>query len=177
MSSNINKMRFIIFSIYLISTVTYSQVELSEFTQKKVVNTVNQYLDLSSFNYKAINSIPELGLKEDHVFKIYIDGEVLGYFALDQSMGQYDYFDYLVLFDQDLTILTVKLLTYREDYGYEISSRWWLSQFIGKKYGKQMLYKQDIDALSGATISAESITNSLKILSANMYYWKGLDMI
>ena len=92
-------------------------------------------------------------------------------------MGQYDYFDYLVVFNSDLTIKKVKILHYREDYGYEISSRWWLSQFLGKKAGKEMRYKDDIDALSGATISAKSLTDSLKILSQNMFYWKTMDII
>ena len=60
---------------------------------------------------------------------------------------------------------------------YEISSKWWLSQFIGKKAGKDMKYKENIDALSGATISAQSITESLKILSKNMLQWRDLDLL
>ena len=36
---------------------------------------------------------------------------------------------------------------------------------------------EDIAGISGATISAESITSSLKILSSNMLYWKSLSII
>ena len=62
-------------------------------------------------------------------------------------------------------------------YGYEIASKWWLSQFKGKKEGRRMEYKHDINGLSGATISAKSITDSVKILSKNMFFWKYMDMI
>jgi len=159
------------------SFLSYSQISLSEVTEKKVQKIITKKLDIASFDYSAVNPIPELGLKENYIFKISNHGETLGYFAIDQSMGQYDYFDYLVLFDNDLEILSVKIINYREDYGYEISSRWWLSQFIGKKEGKSMKYRDDIDALSGATISAQSITDSLKLLSKNMSQWKDLDLI
>ncbi len=169
-------MRFIFLFIFCISS-SYAQVEFSNIIEKKVTKLVNQYLAIDKFEYSSINSLPQLGLKENHVFKISANGEERGYFAIDKSMGQYDYFDYVVVFDQELNILAVRVLNYREDYGYEVSSRWWLSQFIGKKAGKNMRYKEDIDALSGATISAESITDSLKILSSNMLYWKDLNII
>ena len=169
--------KFLFVFIYFFSFLTYSQVEFSTSVEKKAVKTINNYFKIKEFDYHAVHAFPSLGLKENHIFKIYHNEKNIGYFAIDQSMGQYDNFDYLVLFDSNLKILTVKLLAYREDYGYEISSKWWLSQFIGKKSGDKMEYKQDIDALSGATISAKSITNSLKILSNNMLYWKDLEMI
>ena len=40
-----------------------------------------------------------------------------------------------------------------------------------------MKYQENIDALSGATISAQSITESLKILSKNMFQWRDLDLL
>lgn len=171
-------MRIIFFLFFLFFSIfNYAQVDFSKSVEKKVNKVVGSYLDIELFDYEVVNSIPQLGLKENHIFKVLNNGEHIGYFVLDQSMGQHDSFDYLVVFDKNLTIRTVKLLNYREDYGYEISSKWWLSQFRGKKGGKQMKYKDDIDGLSGATISAKSITDSLKILSQNMFYWKNMDMI
>ena len=45
--------------------------------------------------------------QDNHISKIFSEGEFL-VFALDQSMGQYDYFDYLVLFNDNLEIISVK---------------------------------------------------------------------
>ena len=91
-------MRFIFLVIYFISFSAYSQVKFCDLVEKKVVKTINQYLYTQEFDYNPINSVPELGIKENHIFKILNNGEAVGYFALDQSMGQYGNFDYLVLF-------------------------------------------------------------------------------
>ena len=137
-------MRFLFFLFFFISFYSYSKVEFSDVIRKKVVKTIKQYFDSEECAYNPISSVPGLGLQENHVFQIFNNEENIGYFALEQSMGQYDNFDYLVLFDQNLEIVAVKIITYREDYGYEISSKWWLSQFIGKKAGKDMKYKENI---------------------------------
>jgi len=69
----------------------------------------------------------------------------------------YEYFDYTILLDANLSILKVAVVDYPGDYGYEITSKGWLKQFKGYK-GEQLKYGKDIDAISGATISANSLT-------------------
>lgn len=167
----------LLYFIFFISFFSYSKAPFSNAIEKKIRKTIVKKLNINSFDYAMVSPLPELGIKDNHIFKIFSEGEFLGYFALDQSMGQYDYFDYLVLFNDNLEIISVKILNYREDYGYEISSLWWLSQFIGKKEGKLMKYDDDIDALSGATISAQSLTDHLKILSKSMCQWQSLGLI
>ncbi len=44
-------------------------------------------------------------------------------------------------------------------------SRSWLKQFIGKTNGQKMAMDKDIDGISGATLSAPSITLGVKDLS------------
>ncbi len=89
----------------------------------------------------------------------------LGYACFASSKGKNDYFDYMVIFDKDLVIKQVKVLIYRSTYGGEIMSRSWLKQFIGKTNGKEMTMNKDIDGISGATLSAPSITEGIKELS------------
>jgi len=57
------------------------------------------------------------------------------------------------------------VLVYRSTYGGEIMSRSWLKQFIGKTKGESMEMNKDIDGISGATLSAPSITQGVKDLS------------
>ncbi len=73
----------------------------------------------------------------------------------------YETFDYVLLFDKDLTVLKVIVVDYPGDYGYEINSKNWLKQFIGYQ-GEELNYGSDIDAISGATISANSITTDIQ---------------
>ena len=49
----------------------------------------------------------------------------------------------------------------REDHGGEISSKRWLKQFFGFEKNQNIIYRKDIAGISGATISATSLTNSV----------------
>ena len=70
----------------------------------------------------------------------------------------------MVIFDEDVIIKKSKVLIYREDYGGEISSKRWLRQFEGKKSDDTLHYEKDIVAISGATISAKSMTVAINNL-------------
>lgn len=80
-----------------------------------------------------------------------------GYAVFTQAKGRFEYFDYLVLTDKNLSVKLIKVLKYRSEFGGEIASKKWLSQF--KNYsGSELKYGDDISAISGATISATSLT-------------------
>lgn len=103
---------------------------------------------------------PEPGLQ---LFSLSGRSGLLGYMIVTAAKGRYDYFDYSVLYDPDLRIRHIEILTYRSDHGYEIASRKWLGQFRGKD-GCDLAYGVDIDAIGGATLSASSITSDIGFL-------------
>lgn len=92
------------------------------------------------------------------VSKITANTIFVGYYAVATSRSKADYFDYMVVYSPELKIMAVKLLVYREDYGGEIGSNRWLKQFKGKTSTSEMKFGHDIQNISGATISARSIT-------------------
>ena len=93
-----------------------------------------------------------------------MDGENhIGYAVVTSAKGRHDYFDYIVIYDADLTILRVRVFEYRSDHGYEICNKKWLSQFE-ESNGCNLKYETDIDAISGATYSASSITEDISFL-------------
>jgi len=78
--------------------------------------------------------------------------------------AKYENFWYAIIFDNDLKIKKVRVIDYSSDYGYEICSKNWLKQFNGftgcdLKYGGR-----EIDSISGATVSGESIVNDISNL-------------
>ena len=97
------------------------------------------------------------------MFELYIKDELIGYTVMTAAKGRYDYFDYLVIYDPGLVILNIQVFEYRSDHGYEICNKKWLNQFEGKR-GCDLNYGKEIDAISGATYSAFSITEDLSIL-------------
>lgn len=86
--------------------------------------------------------------------------DVIGYYYLGQGFGKADYFDFIVIFNPDLIVSKVKVLVYREDHGGEIGSKRWLKQFVGKSPEEELNYR-DVIAISGATLSARSITEEM----------------
>jgi Na+-translocating ferredoxin:NAD+ oxidoreductase RnfG subunit len=88
-------------------------------------------------------------------------GQLLGYAFVDQAPSKTAKFDYLVIFNTNLEVVTSKVLVYREEYGGEIGSSRWLRQFNGLSGTDRVSPKTNIDAISGATISVRSMTRSV----------------
>tara|TARA_B100001094_G_C17860029_1_gene636948 strand:+ start:71 stop:517 length:447 start_codon:yes stop_codon:yes gene_type:complete len=78
---------------------------------------------------------------------------------IGHARSKFDTFDYMVLLDKDNTIKLVRILVYREDYGGEIGSKRWFRQWIGIKQRVNF-----VDAISGATISINSLKYSINKL-------------
>lgn len=94
------------------------------------------------------------------------DGKLLGYFASDATLGRDHYFDYSVGFDTAAVILQVEILKYTEEQGYEVHDHTpWRKQFIGKSADSALTLNTDIRNISGATLSCEHITDSIRTLT------------
>ncbi len=131
---------------------------------KKVDKEVKDVFEINSYNFGNVNVSSQVNsqlpskITAENFFQIKSKGAVLGYVYLDKAPSKTAQFDYLVIFDKDLKIARTKVLIYREEYGGEIGSRRWLSQFTGKS-NKDSL--DDIAAISGATISVRSMKNAM----------------
>jgi hypothetical protein len=99
------------------------------------------------------------------VHKLSAADTLVGYMMISKALGRYDYFDYMVIYNPDLTIKLAKVLIYREDWGGEIASTRWLRQFIGLSASDQIKLDHDIQGISGATISSRSATIGVKQLT------------
>jgi Na+-translocating ferredoxin:NAD+ oxidoreductase RnfG subunit len=101
-------------------------------------------------------------LDDKTIYKVSNSSTSDSYIYLSKGFGKMNEFDYMVVFNKDLSILKVKVLVYREDQGGEIGSNRWLKQFSGKKDPKEMKFGHDIQNISGATMSARSLTEDVK---------------
>lgn len=132
--------------------------------EKRVDKEVKDVFEITSYNIKNIEVSSDINsqlpsrITNENFFQLITKGSVLGYVYLDKAPSKTAQFDYLVIFDKDLKIARTKVLIYREEYGGEIGSRRWLSQFTGKS-NKDSL--SDIAAISGATISVRSMKNAM----------------
>ncbi len=94
---------------------------------------------------------------DDTFYTITKYDSIVGYLAVTNAPSKFLTFDYYVLFDNKTEILKVEILHYRENWGAEICSKNWLSNFIHISTDTYSEYSHRIDGISGATISVNSI--------------------
>ncbi len=141
---------------------------------KRVVKEVKKTFEVTDFTMEPVQ-VPDGLNKElpvkisgENLFRVSQNSTLLGYAFVDQAPSKTAMFDYLVVFDENVKIVNTKVMVYREDYGGEIGSRRWLKQFLGKTGGDHVSVKTNIDVISGATISVNSMTRSMDNLLATI---------
>lgn len=159
------KIAFLSIVVLLISSFTTNKKTeaLIEKEIKTVLNLVKYSKQPIAVSSEVNETLP-IKIDDTNFFKIKNGEKIMGYYYLGQAFGKADYFDFMVIFDKDLIVSKVKVLVYREDHGSEVGSKRWLNQFNGKTKNENLVYQKDIAAISGATISAKSITREVNKL-------------
>ena len=147
--------RFLLFSLFLITAINLmaSHPEVS----KKFKKELSKHFDFETIN---ITEIKKISKNDDLFFKVFNGKKELGLVVLTSSMGRFDKFDYMIVYNSNKEIELIKILVYRSQYGSEITAKRWLSQFYLKQSGS-LKYGSDIQAISGATFSAISLTKNI----------------
>lgn len=170
-------MKRVLIGIALVATLASFfgfETDLPKSVWKKIAKEWSkQWPDLAIEKEEVITSQvvnEELKIKDlDYVlYRLSSDSEKIGYMMISKAPSRYDYFDYMVLYNPDLTIRSTKILIYREDWGGEVASTRWLRQFIGLSSKDQIALDHDIQGISGATISCRSAIIGIKKLTSLM---------
>ena len=162
--ARINTYLFLFFSFFLLSSgASFNGSVLAKRIQKKVTKEVKAIFSVEEFELVDSNiEIPSSPfLVGQQMNEIKANNELLGYAFLGTAPSKTDTFEYLILFDPSFTIKKATVLIYREDYGGEIASKRWLSQFVKKQSNDAFVFGNNISAISGATISVQSMTASV----------------
>ena len=130
--------------------------------KKEVARIFGAETDLIQISFQqAQPSVLSYQKEGDKVFVLQNEGAVNGFLLTSRAPGKFEYFNYSVIYSPDLSILNVTILVYRSTNGAGICSKGWLKQFIGYR-GEDLTLGKDIDAVSGGTISANSLLGDLK---------------
>ncbi len=155
-------------AILLILLISYAfavmpQNELQQKFEKAIRGTYN----VENFNLDEIKVSSEIveqlsvEMNEGNLFKISQEKNLIGYAYLGTAPSKKKEFEYVVLFDENFIIKKSKVLIYRENYGLQIGTQRWLKQFIGMTPKDNIVYGENIAAISGATISASSMARAV----------------
>jgi Na+-translocating ferredoxin:NAD+ oxidoreductase RnfG subunit len=132
--------------------------------EKKIDKEILSIFNLDTYSKKVViideevnNTLP-LKFNNGNFYEVSGEENLIGYFYYGNAPSKADVFDYVVIFDKELIIKKIKILAYREDYGGEIGSKRWLKQFNDLSFKDNAIFNKNIRGISGATISARSMT-------------------
>ncbi|MBS0447069.1 MAG: FMN-binding protein [Proteobacteria bacterium] len=93
-------------------------------------------------------------------------GAELGVVVYDAVVGKVELIDYAVGIALDGSVKQVEILSYRESHGFEVRLPAWRKQFVGKGVGAPIRIGDDIDNISGATLSCTHVTDGVRRIVA-----------
>jgi Na+-translocating ferredoxin:NAD+ oxidoreductase RnfG subunit len=88
--------------------------------------------------------------------------ENLGYGFIGYTKGKSSFIKYFVAITPDGKIHSIEIMSYRGEKGSEVRHEIFKKQFAGKSLGSNIKVGADINAISGATISSQAVTNSVR---------------
>ena len=148
---NISKATF-----FLTVALLFSSFKFFDWEYDKKYKTIINKSITKIFN-NQVYKLEELKNINDPYYIIKEEEKILGYIVVANAPSKFHKFDYYIVFNENVEILKIEVLKYRENYGAEICSKRWLKKFINISTNSYTEYNQKIDAISGATISVNSI--------------------
>ena len=98
---------------------------------------------------------------ELHSWNISLNDSICYTALLDNSLGKSMPITFLIILNDLGEIEHSEIIKYREPYGGEITSNSWTNQFVGSTTKSEFKVGRDIDGISGATISVNSVTKGI----------------
>ena len=149
--------------------VDYLSVEQA---QKKLFPQAERFesraLSLSAEQLQAVES--RYGIKARtarwRVWQASAGGKPLGWVVVDDVVGKFELITYAVAVGADGAVQQVEILSYRESHGAEVRLPAWRKQFAGKTASAPLHVGQDINNISGATLSCGHVTDGVKRIVA-----------
>ncbi|NOR87463.1 MAG: FMN-binding protein [Bacteroidales bacterium] len=178
-------LKLIIFTLLLFPTFDYSSSDLTfpNNVEKRINKRLDKFFDKDGYNKKTFQPNDSLSLKSNSYFyKVenashtkkalmvitIANGCRIGGCDVELEEGdEFEQFFLYTLFNEEGELIDIKILDYQSEYGYEVTSKWWLKQFT-KKWGQYFEYSKNIDAVSGATVSVKSMIREMNLLQEVM---------
>lgn len=152
------------FTVVFLAFLLFNNIPSSKKIDKLINEEIKNVFQLEIFQKENIEVSEELKSMLPKNFDVSNFNKVrngdanIGFYYVGKAFGKVDYFDFIVIFDNDLIVEKIKILVYREDHGGEIRSKRWLKQFIGKTFENELIYSKNVVGISGATLSVKSMT-------------------
>ena len=105
------------------------------------------------------------------VLRISQGGSLRGFAEVRNVKGKDQPITHLVAIDSADRLKDIDILVYREPHGGEVAYDSWRKQFRGKTVSTPLQVDKDIRNISGATISSNAVTRSVRQALAELTAW------
>lgn len=95
-------------------------------------------------------------------WRVEANGQTIGWFFLDEVIGKHEFITYVVALTPAGEVRGIDILDYRETHGSQVKDAKWRKQFVGRKAGDPLKLDEDIQNISGATLSCKNLANGVK---------------
>lgn len=148
---------------------------LTELPAKKISKSIKKIWKAEDYQLEEMSH--SFCVDNGTFFKVITEEKVLGYIYSgrvnscksggcstnpDEVNVAFEFFEYYMLIDTSKQVIWVKIYNYQATRGHEVMSRGWLNQFKGLDPGESIIFGKDIEAISGATVSASAITEDIQ---------------
>lgn len=129
---------------------------------------VSRPLTLTEAQKKAVEKAAGIRMRypEQPVWEAKSKGKTVGWFVQDEVYGKHEFITYAVALDATGAVRGVEIMDYRETHGGEVRNPKWLAQFDGKRAGAPLKLDEDIQNISGATLSCKHISEGVRRVMA-----------
>jgi len=97
-----------------------------------------------------------------YYWNVFNKDSTIAYAFLDNVKGKSMPITFMVILDKNGSIINTSIIKYREAYGGEVSSERWLSQFVNRNNNSSYKIGKNIDGITGATISVNSLSKGIQ---------------
>ncbi len=116
--------------------------------------------ELTEAQFLELKKNTELGISDRKIrYFVSPTGEMV---FIDRVMGKHEIITYAVGIDRNGAVHQIEIMEYKEKYGGEIRRSDWKRQFNGKTRAAKLKLSEDIQNVSGATLSCKHVTDGVK---------------
>ena len=96
------------------------------------------------------------------VWRVEANGRTLGWYVQDEVYGKHEFITYAMALDAAGAVRGLEILDYRETHGGQVRNAAWRAQFAGKRQGDPLKLGEDIQNISGATLSCKHVAEGVR---------------
>ena len=112
---------------------------------------------------KAAAGVRQRG-EEMKLWRAEKDGKLEGWLMVDEVIGKHEFITYATAIGADGKVIGIEIMSYRETHGGQVRNKSWRKQFTGKSVNDPFKLDQDIQNISGATLSCRNVMDGVKRL-------------